>query len=144
MMMTAGRASVRADRSRESALQPLADSLHGGAADISDAPTSPPQSAFAAEEVQSPAAKAAAAKRSASVAAAPEPAAGASAAGSAAPALTPVPRGSQSTAALPAPSLAARLDAGTGVLASSQVLVAGRTSAIAVTSMLAQGRISLA
>ena len=119
---------MRADRSRESALQPSADSLHGGDAGLSDAPTSPPQSAFAAEEVQSPAAKAAAAKQSASAAAGSGIAADASAARPTVEALSSAVGVSDSAAALPAPSLAARLDAGTGVLASSQVIAASHAN----------------
>ena len=119
-MAAAGRGSAGADRSRSSDPQPLANGLRSGDAGPSDAPVSPPQSAFAAEEVQQPAAEALAAKQAASAGAAS--AADASAARSTAAAPSSAPRVSNPIAALPAPSLASRLNAGTGVLASSQVL----------------------
>ncbi len=127
--VAAGRGSANAARNRESDPQPSANGMHNADAGPSDTPASPPPSAFAAEEVQSPAAKAAAAKRALSAittSAADAPARLRS------PALAmPSAAGvSDSAASLHAPSLAARLDAGTGVLASSQVLFAGHAKSV--------------
>jgi len=133
LKVAAGRGKAKADNSRESDPQPSANGMLSGDDAPFDAPTSPPPSAFAAEEVQSPATKAAAAKRALSAVAT---SAADAAAGSPAMAMSSAAGGSDSAAASPASLVAGRLDAGTGVLASSRVLAADHVDSFSVLVVL--------
>ena len=117
-MRAAKHSSPGAKSSQRVEPQPQANGLHSAEAEPDDALPSAPPSAFAAEEVQKPAAVEAAAELDPAVAAAVvfSKAESAHVTASSEP-LT----GGSAIAVAAAPSLATRLQAGTGVLASAQV-----------------------